>query len=528
MTTSYSTIAKYLCLATVLAFSGTTVAAESELRRATSSEPSTLDPHLALGNSSSVIIDDLFVGLMTTGADGKIAYGLASSHEVSESGLLYTFYLRENALWSDGTPITAEDVLYSLRRLMDPATAARYAGNLYFIKNAEAVNTGAAPVESLGVAMVDTRTVTIELERPVPYLLKVLAGNALTIVPRQAIESHGLSWSRPGKIVVNGAYNLVRWVANTEFVLKKNETFWAADEVAIDQVKYLPTDDVGTGLKRFRAGELDIILGFPPEQYSFLKKAYGDQINISSNLGLFYWVFNTEKAPFDKVEVRKALSLAIDREGIAEKLKSGLVDAAWGIVPPESEGYSPPEFDNAKRSFSDRQALARELLAEAGFSRQKPLRVELRYDSKEDVRQIAVAVSAMWRQIGVEAELSASDFRAITSDIRKGDFDIIRYQWYAPYDDPTTFLNLVKGGSRTNYSKIDYAPYNELLSEAAMVRDPQERLRKLEEAEALIMTQHPVIPIYYSKAIRMVSDRVSGWKNVTDGNIKSRYLSVSN
>ena len=497
------------------------------LNRATASEPSTLDPHIALGNSSSVIIDDLFIGLMTADADGNDVYGLAASHEVNETGLIYTFTLRQDAVWSDGSPITSADVVYSFRRLMDPATAARFAGNLYFFKNAFQVNTGKLPPESLGVSAPDDMTVVIELEKNTPFFLSALAANALTIVPRRAIEAHGLGWARPGNIVVNGPYILSEWLPNTRMTLQRNPKFWAADEVAIDEVRYFPTDDVGTALKRYRADELDIILSFPPEQIELLQKEYADQINVSPNLGLFYWAINTEREPFNDVRVRKALSIALDREGITQKLLRGLVDPAWGLVPPAAQNYEPPVPEIAQVPFPERQQLARDLLADAGFSSANPLKVELRYDSKEEARQIAVAVSSMWRQIGVEAIQKASDFRAITADVRKGNFDVIRYQWYAPFDDPTTFLNLLKGGSRTNHSELAVEAYDALLAAADEETDLQKRSDLLRQAETVILDQYGVIPIYFAKAQRVVKNRVLGWKNVTGGNTPTRYLDIA-
>ena len=497
------------------------------LNRATSSEPSTIDPHIALGNSASVIIDDLFVGLMAADADGNDVYALATEHEVNDTGLVHTFKLREDAVWSDGTPITSADVVYSFRRLMDPATAARFASNLYFFKNAFAVNTGKMPVESLGVNAPDEFTVVIELEKSTPFFLSALATNALTIVPRQAIEAHGLGWSRPGNIVVNGPYTLSEWLPNTKMTLTKNPKFWDADQVAIDEVRYYPTDDAGTGLKRYRADELDIILSFPPEQVELLQTEYADQINVSPNLGLFYWAINTKRKPFDDVRVRKALSIALDREGITEKLLRGLVDPAWGLVPPATQNYDPPLPEIAQVPFAQRQQQARDLLQEAGFSSSNPLKVELRYDSKEEARQIAVAVSSMWRQIGVEAILKASDFRAITADVRKGNFDVIRYQWYAPFDDPTTFLNLLKGESRTNHSDLVVEEFDALLLAADEETDLEKRSELLSQAEAVILEQYGVIPIYFAKAQRVVKNRVLGWKNVTGGNTPSRYLDIA-
>lgn len=497
------------------------------LNRATSTEPSTIDPHIALGNSASVIIDDLFVGLMAADADGNDVYALATNHQADETGLVHTFALRQDAVWSDGTPITSADVVYSFRRLMDPKTAARFASNLFFFKNARAVNTGQLPVEELGVSAPDDFTIVIELEKPTPFFLAALATNALTIVPRQAIEAHGLGWARPGNIVVNGPYTLSEWLPNTQMTLTKNPLFWDADEVAIDEVRYYPTDDAGTGLKRYRADELDIILSFPPEQVELLQKEYADQINVSPNLGLFYWAINTSREPFDDVRVRKALSIAIDREGITQKLLRDLVDPAWGLVPPATKNYEPPMPEIAQVPFAERQQQARDLLKEAGFSSSNPLKLELRYDSKEEARQIAVAVSAMWRQIGVEPALKASDFRAITADVRKGNFDVIRYQWYAPFDDPSTFLNLLKGNSRTNHSELTVEEFDAMLLAADAETDLQKRAELLSQAEALILEEYGVIPIYFAKAQRVVKNRVLGWKNVTGGNTPSRFLDIA-
>jgi oligopeptide transport system substrate-binding protein len=500
-------------------------ASENVLRRGTASEPPSLDPHLAQGNSASSIIDDMFVGLMTSDAGGETVYGIAESHTVSDDGLVYTFKLRPGLVWSDGTPLTAQDVVWTFQRLMSPKTGARYAANLFVLKNGRAVN-GGAPAETLGVKALDPQTVEFTLERRTPYFLRILNSNATVPLPRHVIEKAGRGWTKPGTIVSNGPFTLTEWVPNTKIAMAKNAKFYDAAAVKLDGVVYYPTDDTGALVKRYRANEVDIILNFPPEQTEFLKKSFGDQVHIATNYGLYYYIFNAAKPPFDNVAVRKALTLAVDKDGIAGQILRGETEPAWSLVPSDISDFKRLPSADAARPLADRQAEARALLAGAGFGPGKPLSFEVRYDSKEESRQIAVALADMWKKVGVETVLKASDFRGITNDARGGKFDVIRYQWFAPYDDPSTFLALVKARSGTNLTGYKNPAIDGMVAAADDQVETPKRMAMLAAAEKKAMEDYPLLPIYFTTARRLVSPRVEGWSDFPGGNVQSRYLSL--
>ena len=497
------------------------------LKRGTASEPPSIDPHLAQGNSSSALIDDLFIGLTTTDAEGEMIGGLAERWDVSDDGLVWTFHLRPGLAWSDGKPLTAEDVVWSFQRLMDPGTGARYAANLYVLKGGRAVNQG-APMTQLGVSAPDAQTIQFQLERPTPYFPRILTSNATVPVPRHAIEANGRNWTKPGVMVSNGAFTLTEWVPNTRIAIVKNARFFDAANVKLDGVTYFPTDNTGTLVNRYRAGEVDVILNFPPDQTEFLRKNFGDEVQVSPNQGLYYFIFNTKKPPFDNAKIREALSIAIDRDAITRQVLKGEGEAAWSLVPSDISDYRRIASPDASTSHDDRVARARSLLAEAGYGAGKPLTLELRYDSKEDSRQIAVAMSEMWKKVGVTASLKASDFRGIVGDTRAGRFDIIRYQWFAPYDDPSTFLGLVRGRSATNLTGYANPRYDAALAAADMQADEGVRMAQLARAEADVMKDYPVMPLYFTTARRIVSSRVQGWHQASGNNMQSRWLSLDN
>ncbi|MEZ5459881.1 MAG: peptide ABC transporter substrate-binding protein [Steroidobacteraceae bacterium] len=252
--------------------------AAGTLSRGIGNDPDSLDPHKAIGTSSSILIYDLFEGLVSVDARGALVPGAASDWKVDSTERIYTFTLRPNLKWSDGTPLTAADFEYSMRRLMLPGTAARYASFLYPIRNARAVNTGRAPPDTLGVRALDARTLRIELEGPTPQLTELLTSVGAVAVPRHAIEKHGREWTRPGKIVSNGAYMLTEVSPQTLIRARRNPNFHAAAGVSIDEIVYYPVEDEGTSFKRFQAGELDIAIKFPIDRIEQVRKQYAAQL----------------------------------------------------------------------------------------------------------------------------------------------------------------------------------------------------------------------------------------------------------
>lgn len=508
-----------------LSFSG--VANGATLHRGTNTEPRSLDPHRAVGNSAAVILYDLFTGLMTLDAAGKVTPGVAEAYSVSDDGLTYTFTLRPNTAWSDGTPLTAQDFVYSFQRVLTPETAARFASQLYPIVNARAVNRGEVEPDALGVAAIDDRTLVVSLNKPTAYLPQLMASNATSPVPRHVIEVEGRSWTRPGKMVSNGAYKLIEQVPATLIRAEKNDAFYDAANVSIDEIVYYPTENQGTSLSRFRAGELDVILNFPADQIPRIRETMPETLHITPALGVYYLAPNVRKAPFDDPRVRRALSLAIDRDAIVARLLPPGTTAATNIVPRVTSGYNGTAADYADTPITDRMQQARALLTEAGYDQDTPLTFSLKTDPIEQNRRIAVALTSMWRGIGVQVDTDTTGASDVNRDGRTGNFEMIRWTWFGPFDDAATFLGLLDSSNGANVTGYANPDLDTKLATSNAERDSEKRQALLAEAEAIINADQPVIPLYFHAGRRLVSPVVEGWvDNARSANL-TRYLALN-
>jgi oligopeptide transport system substrate-binding protein len=428
-------------LAALLALgaSGSAFAA-GELRIANSGEPDTLDPHHVEGVWENRIIGDIFLGLTTEAADGSVIPGAAESWQVSDDGTVYTFALRDHT-WSDGTPVTADDFVFALRRILDPAEAAEYASLLYTIKNAKPLNEGALlGMDQLGVRALDPKILEVTLESPTPYFIEQLTHYTALPIPRHKVEALGADWIKPGNLVSNGAYTAVEWLPNTHVKLEKNEAFYDAANVAIDTVYFYPAEERNAATKRFRAGEIDIQYDFASEQIDWLRENLPKETRIAPYLGVYYYVVNTRHAPFDQPTLRQALAMAIDREAITDKvLRTGELPA-YSFVPPGTGNYGKPAYVSWKDTpYSERLAEAKQLLAQAGFGPNHPLKLQLSYNTSETHKKVAIAVAAMWKQLGVQTELFNSEVKVHYSDLQEGNFQVARAAWIADYNDAQEF-----------------------------------------------------------------------------------------
>lgn len=500
--------------------------AKMVLNRSSAADPDTLDPQASSGNSSAVILYDVFQPLMTLDAHGEIAPGAAESHTVSADGLVYTFKLRPNLKWSDGTPLTAEDFVYSMRRIQSPDTAARYSQWFWPIKNAQALNKGEAKPEDIGVKALDKRTVQFTLENPSPIFLEVMATYTSSPVPRHVIEKFGRTWTAPENIVSNGPYKITERVPQTRITAVKNSNFFDATSVKIDEVNYFPTENLGTVLNRFRAGELDAALNFPPDQIDWIKANMPKELHIAPNLGVYFFLFNTRKAPFDDVRVRKALSMAVDREGLVNKLLNTGVVPAYSLISPVVSNYKVYKASYAAQSMKDRLAEAKRLLAEAGFGPDKPLKFTLQFDTLEENRKMAVAMTAMWKPLGVDVELANSEFRDLTRRARTGDYDVMRWAFFSPFADASPYLNLQRTGDPSNFTGFSDPEYDRLVAEANRTVDLVRRAEIMRQAEQIIIDRQVVMPVYHYVARRLIQTYVKNWNdNPRNANL-TRYLSV--
>lgn len=527
----------FLCMGLLSACSGehgndALIAASQEevLLRGNSGEPGTLDPHLVRSAPEFIIVNDLFVGLFSQESDGSLIAGSAETHEVSDDGLIWSFTLREGLVWSDDTPITSEDFVYSMRRALMPETASPNASLLFPIKNAVGVNAGEEPVETLGVTAPDEKTVVFELEQPTPYFDRLLLMSVAMPVPRHIIIEHGKQWARPPHAVSNGAFKIKDWQPRVHVEVEKNDAFYEAQSVRLKGVRYVPTEDLSTQLKRFRAGEIDIGLNFPPSQADWVKKNLSDAIRIFPIYGTYYYPFNLSSPKFQDRRTREALNIAIDRETIVDRLLGSGEKAAYSFVPPGFANYpTPPLPEYASEPLPDRQARARQLLQDAGFDDSNPLQVEIRYNMTEEHQAIAVAISSMWNEVGVETKLLSTETRTHYRDLALGEFEVGRTAMFANYADPHAFLMAFSSQNRAdNFSGYANPVFEAALAASSQTINASERGEELAGAEQIALADYPVIPIYFYVSKRLVNPRVQGWKNNPVGTHPSRYMWLEN
>jgi oligopeptide transport system substrate-binding protein len=492
-------------------------------------EPETLDPQKSSLIDESAIINDLINGLTTEAPDGSVAPALATTWETSPDGLTWTFHLRD-ALWSDGTPITADDFVYAYRRILEPKTAAVYAYLVASVfKNGQAVNAGKAAPETLGVRALGPKTLELTLEHPVPYLPELLKHISFFPVPRHVVERYGDAWVRPGRYVSSGPYKLVAWRLGDYIRVEKNPQFWDAGRVCIDRVNYYPTTDVVAAERRVARGELDLNTSFQSNRITRLRKTMGPYVRTHVTLSTTYISFNTSRdTPFRDRRVRRALSESIDREFLTEKLLRAGQQPAYSFVPPVVANYKPgARFPWAGKSFPERQAEARRLLAEAGYGPDHPLKFEFKSSNATETQLLMQAIQADWRAIGVDARLVQNEFQVALASYRARDFDAAVMAWVGDYNDPLTFLDLMKSDTGAqNYGDYRNPAYDALLAQSQAEPDVTQRAEILAKAEQIMLDDEGVVPIAFGVNRSLVSPRITGWVDNASNQHRMRWLCV--
>ncbi|MCK5725190.1 MAG: peptide ABC transporter substrate-binding protein [Thiotrichaceae bacterium] len=501
------------------------------LNRGNGVEPKTLDFHKSTGVSEANILRDLFTGLVVDDADGKISAGVASEWQQSDDGLRWTFKLRKDSHWSDGSVVTAHDFVYAFKRAVNPATLSEYAFILWQIKHAKGISKGEIKdINQLGVTASDDYTLLITLEHPVPYLPSLLTHNMAYPLSKKTIDKHGKQWMKPNKMVSNGAYQLAEWVPHSHIKLTKNPHFYAADSVSIDTVVYFPIEDKGAELKRFRSGELDITEDVPSSQMNWIKENLADNFHNAPYMGTYYLAMNLDKAPFtNNPTLRRALSLALRRNILTEKITQAGEFATLNWVPSGVNNYKVVSTEEGKMSSKQRLALAKKLYAKAGFSKENPVEIELLYNTSENHKKIAIAIAAMWKQtLGVKTTLRNEEWKVYLHSRTQRQFHLMRASWIGDYNDASTFLDLLRSDIGTmNPSGWKNAKYDQLLKGAAVETEPSKREALMQKAEVIMLNETPIIPIYHYTSKHLVSKKVTGWNdNVMDVH-PSRYLSIT-
>ncbi|HSM31603.1 MAG TPA: peptide ABC transporter substrate-binding protein [Woeseiaceae bacterium] len=494
------------------------------VRRGNGGDPQSLDPALAEGVHEFDVLGDLYEGLLALDAAGEIVPGVAESWTVGDDGLAYTFHLRDDTRWSDGAPLAADHFVTGMRRTLSPETGSPLGFLLYPIANAEAVAQGTVPASALGVAAPDPSTLVIRLHTPAPYLPSLLTMPVAYPFRDDGGPAKG-RFSDPVRFVGNGAFVLADWQPGSHVRLRGNPLFREADTVTIDEVLYLPVQDPLTELTMYRAGELDITFAVPGSHVQQLRETHADELTISPYLAVYYLAFDLSEAPFDNAALRQALSMAIDRDALVRVTGRG-EQPGYGLVPDGVNDYEPARYGWMSLSGEDRLARARELYAQAGYSEDEPLEVTLLYDAGDFHETIALAVSEMWRaNLGVDVRLDKREWKYFLSTRNNRDeWQVMRFSWTADFDHPASFADILRSTSPQNLPGYASERYDRLLAEAEATVDPGEQMRLYAAAEAVMLLDSPIAPLYFYVSKHLVSPSISGFESNVFDRHPSRYL----
>jgi oligopeptide transport system substrate-binding protein len=465
-------------------------------------EPETLDPAIITGQPEGRIVNALFEGLCAYDENGQPSPGVAEKWKISPDGKTYTFHIRANAKWSDGSPLTAHDFVESWRHTLTPETGSQYNYQLYPIKNAQSFSEGKlADFSQVGVRAVDERTLVVELENPTSYFLQLCAFPTLHPLPVDLIKRAGDDWVKPGKIISNGAYTLESWRINDKIRLRKNTQYWDFANVALDTIDVLPISDANVAFNFYSSGLADLMMDkglAPPALLEDLKKR--PDFHAAPFLGIYFLRYNCERGPFKDERVRRAFSLAMDKNRIVNKITRAGELPANGFVPPGIPGY------NGTDGLTFDPVQAARLLAEAGFPAGKGFpNVNYLYSKSELNEAIAVELQNMWRDsLGVNVNLVRQEWKVYLNSLSLLDYDIARSSWVGDYADPNTFLDMFLTGGGNNRTGWSAPSYDALVAAASRELNPSRRFEILREAEDLLVKKAiPVCPIYYYVGIQL-------------------------
>ncbi|MBN3062953.1 oligopeptide ABC transporter substrate-binding protein OppA [Pectobacterium aquaticum] len=506
-----STMAVSAFAATVPA--GVQLAEKQELVRNNGAEVSSLDPHKIEGVPESNVSRDLLEGLVISDVNGKTSPGVAESWD-NKDFKVWTFHLRKDAKWSNGEPVTAQDFVYSWQRLADPKTASPYASYLQYghLLNIDDIIAGKKSPDTLGVKAIDDHTFEVTLSEAVPYFYKLPVYVAMSPVNKAAIEKFGEKWTQPQNWVGNGAYKLKDWVVNEKIVLERNPQYWDNAHTVINQVTYLPIASEVTDVNRYRSGEIDMTYNqLPIELFQKLKKEIPNEVKVDPYLCTYYYEINNQKPPFNDVRVRTALRLGLSQDILTNKVKNQGDIPAYGFVPPYIDGFNAQTPEWFTWPQEKRNAEAKKLLAEAGYTADKPLTFNLLYNSSDLHKKMAIAASSIWKQnIGVEVKLENQEWKTFLNSRQQGTHDLARGGWCADYNEPSTFLNSMLSDSSNNKAHYKSKEFDALVAKSLQVKTEEERAAVYQQAEALLNKDAVIVPVYYYANTRLVKPYVGG------------------
>lgn len=481
------------------------------------SEPSDIDPHITTGVPENHIQLALFEGLVSkSSATLDIVPGVAESWQVSDDGLHYTFHLRKSARWSNGDALVAEDFVWSWYRALLPSLGNQYAYAFFGIKNAERFNKGEITDFNLvGVKALDNYTLGVELVRPVPYFLELLDHHAMDPVHRATIEkfgapgNRGTAWTKPENFVGNGPFVMKEWVPNKVVVVEKNTLYWDEQSVKLQEIHFYPIDKAATEERMFRAGQLHIIRQLPTDKIAHYQTNHPEVYRFYPNFTTYFYRFNTRRPPLDDIRVRQALAYAIDRQQIVERVTRGGQPVARSFIPPMQTGY------RSSASIPEDIERARELLAEAGYPDGKNFpTLTILYNTDEDHQKIALVIQQMWKKaLNIQVKLENQEWKVFFASQRTGNYDIVRGSLSGDFYDPKNFMDVFRADNGNNRTGWANAEYEALIQQAEQTSDQSKRFALFQQAEAILLAEAPIMPIYTYTSNALVAESVKEWHN---------------
>jgi len=490
-------------------------------------EFTTADPQMVEDVSGSYFVRDLFEGLMNQDSDGNLIPGVATGYTTNNAKDVYTFTLRDNARWSDGNPVTAHDFVYAWRRLADPATASPYSwfADIMALENVGAVMSGESPPEALGIRALDNHTLEVRLTASLPYFAAMTTHASTFPSPQWTVRTFGDGWTKPGNIVGNGAYVLTEHIPNETATRERNTMYWNNDATIIDKVVTLVINDENTDFTRWEAGETDKG-AVPSGQYPRLKAEYPDEAISFPRLCTYYMTFNLSPSgpeAFKDVRVRQALSYALDRSVVTDKILQGGQIQAFTFTPGATAGFEVPAVAFGQMSQDQRNVNAKLLMAAAGYGPDNPLKFEYMYNTSEGHKKIAIGAQQMWKEtLGAEATLANQEWKTFLKTRGGQNFDIARGGWCGDYNEASTFLDLMTTPSGYNDGKFSNAEVDELMTSARTMSDATSNYTRVEE---IMANEMPIIPVYHYTGVFMLRNNLKGWPfNNVEQNVYSRDL----
>ena len=482
------------------------------------SEPQGIDPHIVTGVPEHHILISLCEGLTIpnpnpTGSDGYIP-GTAESWTISDDGKEYIFKLNKNAKWSNGDPVTADDFVWSWKRILTASLGSQYPDMLYYLVGAYEYHNGEIDnFDEVGIKALDSHTLKVNLKNPTPFFIGLLSHYSTWPVHKETVLKHGDiddrngEWTRPGNFVCNGPFQLKSWELNNKIVVEKNPHYYDASMVRLNEIHYYPVSNVMTEDRMFRAGQLHLTSSMPTQKCPIYIEEKNPNLKIDPYMGTYFYRINTENETLSDVRVRKALAYSIDRQLLVDKVTQCGQIPAYSFTPPGSNGYQP------STEIPYDPVLAKQLLAEAGYSSDNPFpKLEILFNTNEGHRKVALAIQQMWQnELGIEVELVNQDWKVYLSREMVGDFQISRAGWIGDYEDPNTFLDLMRpnrGNNKTGWENMDF---DALVEEANTINDQEKRYELLNEAEKILIDNMPIIPLYTYVRVYQLSPDVKGF-----------------